>query len=250
MPTPTRPQKIVTRTPEDVAAVQERYATRIKARLGSPNVDANSARDGILDCFVATYFGGLQQGIGGYLGIDASEEHVARIAQALFKKKLVAHGATFDAPTVDALDKVRMEVDKELHFHELPAELRGVHDQVCSLMLSKAEGTLDHNGAKSAVKGSKPHAPAVSNPAPSNPPKLAISESAASMAQRPTDHAVARPTPQPAAPGSSVSLGLRTALAAYLEESAMAVRQGAGSDELAQRVSRLERLFATLRDFE
>lgn len=238
MPTPTRPRKTVTRTPEDVAAVQERYATRIKARLGSRNVDAQSARDGILDCFVATYFGGLQQGIGGYLGIDASEEHVARIAQALFKKKLVAHGATFDAPTVDALDKVRMEVDKELHFHALPAELRGVHDQVCSLMLSKAEGSLSHNGAKSAVKGHEAKARAVPAPAP------------AATSRGQLAHA-SQPTPQPAAlGGSTVSLGLRAALAAYLEESAAAVREGASGDVLVQRLARLERLFATLRDFE
>ena len=238
MPTPTRPQKkIEPRTPQEIAAVQERYATRIKARLSSPNVDAKSARDGILDCFVATYFGGLKEGIGGYLGIDASEEHVARIAQALFKKELVNHGATFESPRVDALDKVRAEVDQELHFHSLPAELRGVHDQVCSLMLSKAEGTLDHGGAKSAVKHrvSRPRAQAI--------------------AQRPTDHAAARPTPQLAEPVSSggastVSIGLRSALTAYLEESAMAVRSGAGSNELAERFSRLERLFATLRDFE
>lgn len=236
MPTQTRPQEIVTRTPEHVSAVQERYATRIKARLASRNVDAQSARDGILDCFVATYFGGLQQGIGGYLGIDASEEHVARIAQALFKKKLVAHGATFDAPTVDALDKVRMEVDKELHFHALPAELRGVHDQVCSLMLSKAEGSLSHNGETSAVKGHAAKARAVPAPAPA--------------ARAPQASQATHPTPQPASAGTTVSFGLRAALAAYLEESAAAVRAGASGDALVQRLARLDRLFATLRDFE
>lgn len=209
--------------------MQQRYAARIKARLGAPNVDAKSARDGILDCFVATYFGGLKQGIGGYLGIDASEEHVSRIAQALFKKKLVNHGATFDDPTVDALDRVRAEVDQELHFHALPAELKGVHDQVCSLMLSKAEGTLAHDGTKSAVTGRASQTP------------LTIGRMS-----RPPEPA-ARATPPPA---STVSFGLRSALAAYLEESAAAVREGAGDDELAERMSRLERLVTTVRDFE
>ncbi|MFK8001305.1 MAG: hypothetical protein AB8H86_17045 [Polyangiales bacterium] len=211
--------------------MQQRYAARIKARLGSPKVDAKSARDGILDCFVATYFGGLKQGIGGYLGIDASEEHVARIAQALFRKKLVNYGATFDEPTVDALDRVRTEVDQELHFQALPAELKGVHDQVCSLMLSKAEGTLAHDGKKSAVTGRGSH------------PPLTIGR----MSRPPEAPPATRPTPQPA---STVSFGLRSALAAYLEESAAAVREGASDDELAKRLARLERLFATVRDFE
>lgn len=213
--------------------MQQRYAARIKARLGATNVDAKSARDGILDCFVATYFGGLKQGIGGYLGIDASEEHVARIAQALFKKKLVNYGATFDDPTVDALDRVRTEVDQELHFQALPAELKGVHDQVCSLMLSKAEGTLAHEGARSAVTGRGSH------------PPLTIGRM--SRPPEPPPPSAARSTPQPA---SSVSFGLRSALAAYLEESAAAVREGASDDELEKRLARLERLFATVRDFE
>lgn len=231
MPTSSRPKRPSTRSPEEISAVQQRYAARIKARLGATSVDAKSARDGILDCFVATYFGGLKQGIGGYLGIDASEEHVARIAQALFKKKLVNYGATFDEPTVDALDRVRTEVDQELHFQALPAELKGVHDQVCSLMLSKAEGTLAHEGTRSAVTGRGSH------------PPLTIGR----MSRPPEPPPAGRPTPQPA---SSVSFGLRSALAAYLEESAAAVREGASDDELEKRLARLERLFATVRDFE
>ncbi|MFT5355202.1 MAG: hypothetical protein ACI9KE_002418 [Polyangiales bacterium] len=223
----------MTRPPEEISAVQHRYATRIKARLGAPNIDAKSARDGILDCFVATYFGGLKQGIGGYLGIDANEEHVARIAQALFKKKLVAHGSSFDEPTVDALDRVRAEVDHELHFHMLPAELKGVHDQVCSLMLSKAEGTLSHDGARNAVTGRASQAPAALG----------------RITPRPMNPIAGRPTPTPSN-RSSVSLGLRTALSAYLEESAQAVSAGADGEELAKRLTRLERLFATVRDFE
>ncbi len=221
------PQK---RTPGEIAAVQERYASRIKARLGAPNIDPMSARDGILDCFVATYFGGLKEGIGGYLGIDASEDHVARIAQALFRKKLVAHGATFDAPTVSALDKVREEVDQELHFHDLPAELRGVHDQVCSLLLSKAEGTLPHRGATSVARtSSAPQAPAtVTRPTPTRPTSAATGS-----------------TPRP-----SVSIDLRNALATFLEEMAAGVREGEAPSQLTARLAKANRLLETLQDFE
>ncbi len=110
-----------------VEEVQARYAKRIKARLAQPKIDMASARDGILDCYVSTYFGGLKMGISGYLGIDASEEQVAHIAQNLFRKRLREHGSSFENPSVEALDRVKQEVDEELHFDELPAEIQGLH---------------------------------------------------------------------------------------------------------------------------
>lgn len=209
---------------QEVAAVQEKYAKRIKARLARPEIDIVSARDGILDCFVATYFGGLKEGVAGYLGIDAREEQVAQIAQTLFEKRLVGHGASFEKPTVDALDRVKTEVDRELHFSELPGELRGLHDQVCSLMLSKADGMLEHDGDRSAV---------------------------ASAAHKPTAVApISAPAPKsPRSPGSSAARGLRDALSAYLDDTANVAREGAETAELRARVEKLSRLVDVLAEF-
>lgn len=198
----------------EVANVQERYAARIKQRLAQPSIDVAAARDGILDCYVATYFGGLKQGIGGYLGIDASEEQVARVAEALFRKRLKQHGSAFEAPSVEALDRVKQEVDHELHFEELPGELRGLHDQVCSLMLSKADGTLDHAGDRSVVR--RPSEPTVTGSEP----------------------------PLPAVQG-----GLRDALSTYLMETASAVNAGAPPSELRARVAKIQRLVEVVDDF-
>ncbi|MFK7989637.1 MAG: hypothetical protein AB8I08_26705 [Sandaracinaceae bacterium] len=214
----------------EVKAVREKYAKRIKARLGQPNIDITAARDGILDCYIATYFGGLEHGIKGYLGIDAKEPQVAQVAEALFKKRLRAHGSSFDAPSVEVLDRVKQEVDAELHFEDLPAELRGLHDQVCTLMLSKADGALEHHGDRSVVKGA---VAATQDSAPAMP--------------------VAAPEPQPAvpraAPVPSVSIGLRSTLAAYLEETAAA----AETEDVAAlrgRLAKLEKLVGVIADFD
>lgn len=201
---------------DEVSAVREKYAARIKARLGQAQIDVAAARDGMLDCYVATYFGGLSQGIKGYLGIDAKEEQVAQVAQALFKKRLRAHGSSFDAPSVEALDRIKHEVDAELHFEELPGELRGLHDQVCTLMLSKADGALEHHGDRSVVSGA-----------------------AARTADAPN-------VPAPKSP--SLDIGLRTTLAAYLEESAAA----AATDDvvaLRARLAKLDKLVSVIADF-
>ncbi len=203
------------------AEVQQKYANRIRARLANPTIDVVSARDGILDCFVATYFGGLQQGITGYLGIDASEEQVSRVAQQLFRKKLKAVGGSFDAPTVAHLDRVKQQVDAELHFEELPAELRGLHDQVCTLMLAKAEGTLDHNGASSSVRDSSK-----SNPA---------------------SEKRARPTPRPSA-DQGPREHVRTAILAQLAAMHAAVREGKSLSHAVTQLSALVAADEALRD--
>lgn len=173
-----------------VEEVQARYAKRIKARLAQPKIDMASARDGILDCYVSTYFGGLKMGISGYLGIDASEEQVAHIAQNLFRKRLREHGSSFENPSVEALDRVKQEVDEELHFDELPAEIQGLHDQVCSLMLSKAEGQLEHTGDRSAVSSPAPARSSAPAPASAAPASAAP---AAPVAAAP----ISRPAPAP-----------------------------------------------------
>ena len=145
---------------ESLREIQERYARRIKARLAQPAIDVTAARDGMLDCFVSTYHAGLAAGVKGILDIDPGEAQVARLARSLFRKKLEAQGVSFDAPTVAALDAVKTDVDEELHFEALPAEMRGVHDQVCSLLLAKAEGSLAHAGDAAVVRRHESSAPA------------------------------------------------------------------------------------------
>ncbi|MEM9195216.1 MAG: hypothetical protein AAGF12_38945 [Myxococcota bacterium] len=241
---------------QDIASVQSKYGQRIKARLAQDKIDLPAARDGMLDCYVATYFSGLKQGIGGYLGINAREEQVAQIAETLFRKRLRQHGATFEQPTVDALDRVKEEVDKELHFAELPAELRGIHDQVCSLMLAKAEGQLAHEGDKSVVGRTPSGAPVstVSAGAETGAPPPA---SAAPVKHTPRPVVISRPTPMGPVPASlaptesvpavpTVESGLRDAVVACLSEATHAARNGASVEELRQHIGKLERLVEVL----
>ncbi|MCB9619223.1 MAG: hypothetical protein H6721_04845 [Sandaracinus sp.] len=228
----------------ELASIQDKYAKRIKARLAQPRIDVAAARDGMLDCFVATYFGGLKAGIGGFFGIDATEEQVSRVAEALFRRRLKEQGASFEAPTTAALDRVKLEVDRELHFEELPAELRGLHDQVCSLMLAKADGSLEHRGPRTSVARPEvsPAAPTEQATAPTPPSAPALAP--ASVTSIPAPSRLGSLPPE-----ANVDDGLRAALVAYLVQSAEAVRTGEDVSALRARVSRIERLVTTLADF-
>lgn len=138
-------------TPKPPAPLHDVYVKRLKARLAKPAISVSDARDGILDCFVSTYFEGVNHGLKQLVGVKAEPDEVARVAAQMFKSRLGRHGANFEAPSLEALMKVKEEVDGEFHFAELPAEHRAVHDQVCTLLVAKADGTLAHAGDRSVV---------------------------------------------------------------------------------------------------
>ncbi len=208
--------------------VAERYAQTIKGRLSKKAINVTEARDGILDCFVASYHNGLAHGMKAVLDINAGPEDVSRVAAAIFRRRLKNHDVPFEAPTIGALAAVKEEADREFRFDELPAEFRAVHDQVCNLLLSKAEGQLTHEGNRSVLEASAPPEPvqatasgSVTGPASSGPVSFA----------------------------GGVSGSLRRALEAYLRESA----DRAAVDSVPVMKSRLQRslrLLDSIDEFE
>jgi hypothetical protein len=130
-----------TPTTPTTAPIHEAYVDRLRARLAKKDITLHEARDGVLDCFVSTYFEGLNHGLQGMLGIRAEPDEVARVAQGIFRRRLRDHGVTFEQPTVAALQAVKLQVDEELHFATLPAEMQATHDQVCSVLLGRAPST-------------------------------------------------------------------------------------------------------------
>lgn len=221
--TATSPSTTVTATA--APKIHQRYVDRVRGRLAKPHITVEDARDGVLDCFVSTYHEGLTAGLQGVVGIGAGPDEVARVAAGLFRKRLRAHGASFETPTIEALAKVKAEVDEELHFHELPAELRSTHDRVCELLLTKAEGIMPHHGDQSAVRAT----PTVAAPTP----------------------VVISPAPPVATPvRSSGALAMREAIGALLDELAQQARSGGPLPELMRRIDKARRLVESVHEIE
>lgn len=209
------------------------YVERLRRRLAQPSISVIDARDGVLDCFVATYQEGLAAGMRGIVGIDAGPEHVARIAESIFRRRLEERGATFDQPSVEALAAVKEEADAELHFDALPAELQVTHDRVCELLLAKAEGSLPHAGDHSAIVGgavdSRSSAPTAFAPVVREAPSRASrSESGASPPMR----------------------SLREAVASLFEDLASRARSEVAMSEVKARLEKAMRLVETVQELE
>lgn len=212
------------------------YVTRLRTRLSRPEITIADARDGMLDCFVSTYHAGVENGLKGILGVEASADQVGAVASKMFRDRLARRGVSFDDPTVEALNDVKEELDGEFHFEELPVEVSATHDQVCSLLLAKADGLIAHEGDQSVVR---PKAPVVA-------PPPAVAKPPVRLAAQPT-----APTESGNGSGASnsVTASLRAALGAYLGEMADA----AATVEPAELIARLERarsLVQSIADFE
>jgi len=220
--------------------VQEKYVSRLRARLARPEITLTDARDGMLDCFVSTYHTGVKQGLNGILGVDASPDQVAQVTTRMFKDRLSKRGVSFDAPTAEALNDVKEELDRELHFEDLPVEVSATHDQVCSLLLAKADGLIEHHGDQSVLDDkASAKAPTVSRSAPTRN---------VSTVPPPPPAATAQPRHVPPKRPSTVTTGLRQALAGYLEEMRDASATADPTD-LLERLERARSLMQSLADF-
>ena len=237
---------------EELHREREMYATRVKARLAAAQVTEIECRDGIRDCFVATYLGGVAQGLENF-SIRGDVHQVRGVVEAIFRRRLKMHGTTWETPSVEALEAVKDEIDREVHFDALPAELKNIHDQVCTLLLGKVRGDIGHVGNRSAVaahaRGEIPTVPAAAPPAAAAPAvPVAVPQSAPVAVQsevRPERPPSSSTIPQPA--DDPVVAQMRTTVATMLEQMAREARSGADVDELFERAGQLAGLIETLR---
>ena len=238
---PTATAATAPTTTAPAAAVQARYAQRVKARLDRPVIAIADARDGIVDCFIATYFQGVALGLKSLVAIDGTDDDVARVTAAMFRRRLRQHGVSFEAPTIEALTAVKDEVDRELHFGELPADLRAVHDQVCTLLLAKADGTMPHQPGRSAVE------PSAS--APPSPSATTIAAPSPVPAPPVPPTAPRAPAPTPATAPVTVADELRRTIERHLIEVGRAATTGATTAALRARLAQAEALLVALDAF-
>ena len=229
--------------------VQEKYGNRLRARLARPKITIEDARDGMLDCFVSTYFAGVQQGLSKVLGVDASPDQVAQVTARMFRDRLARRGISFDAPTAEGLNEVKEEIDVEFHFRELPAELSAMHDQVCSLLLAKADGLLDHDGDRSVVGNRDSDRAVASGRVEARAP--VVRPPSFGQTNAPSGTRVVATVPPPTArrsTHSSVTDSLRQALASYLDQ-VKSETATADPEELLQSLERARGLVQSIADF-
>lgn len=91
------------------------------------------ARDALLGCFVAIHGETLKKGAQ-ILGKNLTPEEVESHATAQMKLLMGEH---FDNPTKESLAEVKPKLDLKMNFSKVDKDLKDMHDQVCTMILSK-----------------------------------------------------------------------------------------------------------------
>jgi hypothetical protein len=105
-----------------------------KARSAEP-ITTIEAREAMLGCFVTIHGETLKRGAT-LLGKALSDEEAENMARTNMKTMM---GDAWDKPTAKALEEVKVRLDQKMNFSKAPEDLRELHDQVCTLIVSKAK---------------------------------------------------------------------------------------------------------------
>lgn len=109
----------------------------VKKMLAKARTDAAitpvEARDAMLGCFVTIHGETLKRGarlLGKPLNDEEAEQHATVIMKGLL-------GAQWEQPTRQSLQTAKVRMDQKMNFSQAPQDLQELHDQVCSLIVSK-----------------------------------------------------------------------------------------------------------------
>lgn len=105
-----------------------------KARSAEP-ITPIEAREAMLGCFVTIHGETLKRGAT-LLGKALSDEEAEAMARTNMKSYM---GEAWDKPTAQALADVKVRLDQKMNFSQAPQELQDLHNQVCTLIVSKTK---------------------------------------------------------------------------------------------------------------
>lgn len=103
-----------------------------KARSDAP-ITPIEARDAMLGCFVTIHGETLKRGAQ-LLGKPLTDEQTEHHATVIMKGLL---GTQWDNPSQQALAHAKERMDQKMNFSQAPQDLQDLHDQVCTLIVSK-----------------------------------------------------------------------------------------------------------------
>ena len=103
-----------------------------KARSAEP-ITPLEAREAMLGCFVTIHGETLKRGAT-LLGKALRDDEAETMARTYMQTSM---GEAWDKPTAQALEEVKVRLDQKMNFSRAPQDLQDLHDQVCTLIVSK-----------------------------------------------------------------------------------------------------------------
>lgn len=135
------------------AIAESPFEASLRQRLALDKLSPEDARDGIIECFVATHRRSLvQEGPATESAAAFQGKFEARI-RGMMREFFEARGASFDEPRIELLQQARLYLEKKLGLRNLPDWILAEHNEVCSELVSKARRLMEDVAA--GVRGAE-----------------------------------------------------------------------------------------------
>jgi outer membrane biosynthesis protein TonB len=153
-PPPPPPQPSVEAAPLPIA--ESPFAASLSAKLSVDMLSPEDTRDGIIECFVASYRKTLPGGQPSATSEGRFEARVRRTMREFFSSS----GASFDEPDIELFEKAKTYLEDKLGIAALSPVVLIEHNKICAELMVKGRKFFE-----SIVAGISAAAPAVTEPA-------------------------------------------------------------------------------------
>lgn len=148
-PQPVEPeaQKVGEILPESfspkVSEPEGPFAASLTARLAMDILSPQDARDGLIECFVASYRKTFPKGSQTPDAIASSEGRFEARVRKMMREFFTSEGASFDEPPVELLESAKSYLEHRLGIQGLPGGILAEHNKICTELIAKARRFLE-----------------------------------------------------------------------------------------------------------
>ena len=99
-------------------------------------ITGTQAREAVLGCYVSIHKRTIERGAS-LLGQNLDDSAAESIAEASARRAARSLGLDYNNMSAADLRLLKVELDKQHQFDSVDADLRGIHDNTCNVIISK-----------------------------------------------------------------------------------------------------------------
>lgn len=125
------------------AVTESPFEASLRERLALDRLSPEDARDGIIECFVATHRKSLVQEGPATESLPAYQGKFEASVRRMMREFFAAQGASFDEPRIELLQQARLHLEEKLGLDNVPEPILAEHNEVCTELISKGRKFLE-----------------------------------------------------------------------------------------------------------
>ncbi|MQY70688.1 hypothetical protein GH141_01985, partial [bacterium] len=125
------------------AVTESPFEASLRERLALDKLSPEDARDGIIECFVATHRKSLAQEAPATESLPAYQGKFEASVRRMMREFFAAQGASFDEPRIELLQQARLHLEEKLGLDNVPEPILAEHNEVCAELIYKGRKFLE-----------------------------------------------------------------------------------------------------------